>query len=114
MVPTDNGTLHTFARFRPCPMVLVVDDNVGAAVTLAMILGVDGHATQVAHSGPEAIRLVESFRPALVFLDIGMPGMNGCEAAEAIRRTIGGGRLRPPSHQAGRTGDGTGPAGGTR
>jgi CheY-like chemotaxis protein len=69
--------------------VLVVDDNVDAAVTLSMILDVDGYATQVAHSGLEAVRLAETFRPAVVFLDIGMPGMNGYEAAEAIRRLPG-------------------------
>ncbi len=69
--------------------VLVVDDNVDAAVTLAMILDVEGYATQVAHSGPEAVRLAGEFGPAVVFLDIGMPGMNGFETAEAIRRLPG-------------------------
>jgi PAS domain S-box-containing protein len=69
--------------------VLVVDDNVDAAVTLAMILDVEGNQTRVAHDGHEAIRLAAEFRPAVVFLDIGMPGMNGYEAAEAIRRLPG-------------------------
>jgi PAS domain S-box-containing protein len=69
--------------------VLVVDDNVDAAVTLAMILDVEGHATQVAHGGPEAVRLAGEFLPAVVFLDIGMPGMNGFETAEAIRSLPG-------------------------
>jgi CheY-like chemotaxis protein len=69
--------------------VLVVDDNVDAAVTLSMILDVGGYATQVAHDGLGAVRLAESFRPAVVFMDIGMPGMNGYQAAQAIRRLPG-------------------------
>jgi len=69
--------------------VLVVDDNVDAAVTLAMILDVEGYATQVAHDGHEAVRMAAEFVPAVVFLDIGMPGMNGFETAEAIRRLPG-------------------------
>ena len=69
--------------------VLVVDDNVDAAVTLAMILDVDGYATRVAHGGQEALHMVTEFVPAVVFLDIGMPGMNGFETAEAIRRLPG-------------------------
>jgi len=69
--------------------VLVVDDNVDAAVTLAMILDVEGYVTRVAHGGQEAVRMTDEFGPAVVFLDIGMPGMNGFETAEAIRRLPG-------------------------
>jgi CheY-like chemotaxis protein len=69
--------------------VLVVDDNVDAAVTLSMILEVEGYAARVAHSGVDALRLAQDFEPAVVFLDIGMPGMNGFETAEAIRRLPG-------------------------
>jgi len=65
--------------------VLVVDDNVDAAVTLAMILELDGYASAVAHSGPQALELAASFRPAVIFLDIGMPGMDGFETAAALR-----------------------------
>jgi len=65
--------------------VLVVDDNVDAAVTLSMILELDGYATRVAHSGPQALDLAASFRPDVVFLDIGMPGMDGYQTAAALR-----------------------------
>jgi CheY-like chemotaxis protein len=69
--------------------ILVVDDNVDAAVTLAMLLELDGHAVQVAHSGGDALGLVRALQPAVVLLDIGMPGMDGYQTAEAIRKLPG-------------------------
>jgi CheY-like chemotaxis protein len=66
--------------------VLVVDDNRDAAETLSALLGVMGHTAPVANDGPQALRMVRSFRPQVVFLDIGMPGMNGYEVAADIRR----------------------------
>jgi len=69
--------------------VLVVDDNVDAAVTLSMILDVSGHATRVAHDGHAALAAAQEFRPQVVFLDIGMPGMNGYDTARALRATPG-------------------------
>jgi CheY-like chemotaxis protein len=65
--------------------VLVVDDNRDAADTLSMLLEVLGHRAQVAHDGGAALDVVLDFRPQVVFLDIGMPGMSGYEVAEAIR-----------------------------
>jgi signal transduction histidine kinase len=65
--------------------VLVVDDNQDAAESLAMLLGLHGHQTTVAHTGPAAIEAAKSFRPEVVFLDIGLPGMNGYEVARALR-----------------------------
>jgi PAS domain S-box-containing protein len=73
----------------PSLRVLVVDDNVDAALTLAMILDIEGYATGVAHSGAEALEAAAAFRPAVVFLDIGMPGMDGYETAAALRRLPG-------------------------
>jgi PAS domain S-box-containing protein len=69
--------------------VLVVDDNIDAAMTLAMILELSGHTTRVAHNGLEAIEAVKDFTPQLAFLDIGMPRMNGYETAVALRRLPG-------------------------
>jgi PAS domain S-box-containing protein len=66
--------------------VLVVDDNRDAAETLSALLDVMGHAAPVANDGHQALRMMRSFRPQVVFLDIGMPGMTGYEVAEAIRR----------------------------
>jgi CheY-like chemotaxis protein len=65
--------------------VLVVDDNRDAADTLSALLEVLGHVAQVANDGPAALAAMQDFRPQLVFLDLGMPGMNGCQVAEAIR-----------------------------
>ncbi|HEX4611177.1 MAG TPA: ATP-binding protein, partial [Urbifossiella sp.] len=65
--------------------VLVVDDNVDAAESLATLLGLLGHETAVAHTGPDAIGQAAGLRPEVVFLDIGLPGMNGYEVAAALR-----------------------------
>ena len=65
--------------------MLVVDDNVDAAVTLSMILEVSGHATRVAHDGYRALEVAQAFRPRVAFLDIGMPGMSGYDTARAMR-----------------------------
>ena len=69
--------------------VLVVDDNVDAALTLSMILEASGHTTRVAHDGIAALAVAREFLPQVAFLDIGMPGLNGYEAASAMRRTKG-------------------------
>ena len=69
--------------------VMVVDDNVDAAETLAMIVALGGHAARIAHDGVEAIEVARDFLPRLVFLDIGMPRMNGYDAASALRRMPG-------------------------
>jgi PAS domain S-box-containing protein len=67
--------------------LLVVDDNEDSAVSLAMLLRLQGHEVRVAHSGPAALDLAASYRPDLIFLDIGMPGMDGYEVARRIRQT---------------------------
>jgi len=65
--------------------VLIVDDNRDAAQSLALILGLMGLTTKVAAGGLEALALLPQFRPQLVFLDIGMPEMDGHQVARAIR-----------------------------
>jgi CheY-like chemotaxis protein len=66
--------------------ILVVDDNTDAAESLADLLRVYGHDARVAHNGLAALELVPAFLPAVVFLDIGMPGMDGYEVARRLRR----------------------------
>ena len=65
--------------------ILVVDDNVDGATTLAMMLDLSGHQTRVAFSGREALEIAAAFRPEVVFLDIGLPGMSGHEVAQHFR-----------------------------
>ena len=66
--------------------VLVVDDNVDAATMLNMLLRSLGHETRVAHDGQQALQVAEQFRPDIVLLDIGMPGLDGYEVARRLRR----------------------------
>lgn len=65
--------------------VLVVDDNVDAALSMAMMLKVMGNETRTAHDGLQAIEVAADYRPDVVLLDIGMPKLNGYEAARRIR-----------------------------
>ena len=65
--------------------ILVVDDNRDSAKTMAMMLKLLGHTTELAHDGEEAIGVAENFRPNVVLLDIGLPKINGFEVARRIR-----------------------------
>jgi signal transduction histidine kinase/CheY-like chemotaxis protein len=65
--------------------ILVVDDNVDLATSLAMMLQMLGHEVRTVHDGPSAIAAVPGFEPDLIFLDIGMPRMNGYETCRQIR-----------------------------
>jgi signal transduction histidine kinase/ActR/RegA family two-component response regulator len=65
--------------------VLVVDDNLASADSLGLIVKLWGHECRVTHAGPEAIEEAESFRPDVVLLDIGLPGMDGYDVARELR-----------------------------
>jgi signal transduction histidine kinase/ActR/RegA family two-component response regulator len=73
--------------------VLVVDDNADAVEMLSMLVELQGHTTGRAHSGPEALEMAETFRPDVVFLDIGLPGMDGYQVARELRHRVSGGSL---------------------
>ncbi|HVF63921.1 MAG TPA: ATP-binding protein [Casimicrobiaceae bacterium] len=70
--------------------ILVVDDNVDLAASLAMMLEMLGHDVRIVHDGPAAIATVPDYAPDLVFLDIGMPRMNGFETCRRIREEKNG------------------------
>jgi PAS domain S-box-containing protein len=65
--------------------VLIVDDNRDGAASLATLLSMSGHQTQMVHDGLEALEAAERFRPDLVLLDIGIPKLNGYDACRRIR-----------------------------
>jgi PAS domain S-box-containing protein len=65
--------------------VLLVDDNVDAAESLAMLLRLWGHEVTVAHDGPAAVQAAAGQCPEVALLDIGLPGMDGYELARQLR-----------------------------
>ena len=118
----------------PRRRILIVDDNIDAARSLAKVLTLlHGQNVEIAHDGPSALKAAEAFRPQIVLLDIGLPGMSGHEVAEQLRRKpwfVGGmlvavtgwgtGEgpgcitrvgLRPSPRQASQSGDAPEPAG---
>lgn len=65
--------------------VMVVDDNADASESLAMLLRMSGHEVEVAANGESALALAGTFRPQVVLLDLGLPGMDGFEVARRLR-----------------------------
>ncbi|HEY2774882.1 MAG TPA: ATP-binding protein [Candidatus Binatia bacterium] len=78
----DAVSIHDLAGRR----VMVVDDNVDAADSLGALLDCLGVETRVVYDGAAAIEALSDFQPAVVLLDIGMPGMDGHEVARRIRQ----------------------------
>jgi PAS domain S-box-containing protein len=72
--------------------ILIADDNVDAAASLATLLELDGHEVTVAHDGEDAVMKATAFRPTLAFIDLGMPKLNGFEAARRLRALPLGGQ----------------------
>ena len=66
-------------------VVLIADDNRDAAETLGLVLGLSGYQVLLAYDGRQALEVAERERPGAVVLDIGMPGLNGYQVAQAIR-----------------------------
>jgi CheY-like chemotaxis protein len=74
--------------------VLVADDVKDSADALASLLESKGHEVRIAYDGEAAVQAAREFHPDVVVLDIGMPALNGYEAARQIRAGNGGGK--PP------------------
>ncbi len=70
----------------PCLRVLVVDDNVDTVTTLAMLVQESGHDVRTAYDGSAVLEAALDYRPNVVLLDIGLPGLNGFEVAKLLRR----------------------------
>lgn len=73
--------------------ILVVDDNHAAATMLNLVIKMLGNDVRIAHDGVQAIKVAEEFLPDLVLMDLGMPNMNGYEAARYIREQPWGLRM---------------------
>jgi PAS domain S-box-containing protein len=65
--------------------ILIVDDNLDAANTLAMVLRMDGHEVDSVHDGLQVVAKAREFRPQVILLDLGLPGLSGLEVARQLR-----------------------------
>jgi len=74
--------------------VLVVDDNVDSVETLAALLKMIGHEVRTANDAAGALAVAASFQPQVGILDIGLPGTDGYELAQQLRRAESGTRMR--------------------
>ena len=81
MAPARQDTGESTAKRR----FLVVDDNRDAAESMSMLLQMWGHEVAFAYDGPSALETAEHWQPEAVFLDIGLPGMDGYEVAVRLR-----------------------------
>jgi PAS domain S-box-containing protein len=84
--PKPGGTNAAKTSVTTPRRVLVVDDNDDSVRSLSALLNVMGHEVREARDGPAAIELVQTFRPQLVFMDIGLPRMDGLETTQEIRK----------------------------
>jgi CheY-like chemotaxis protein len=80
-----DGTLTSTKRRR----VLIVDDNLDSTEGLKLLFGQWGHEVWVAHDGLAAVQAATEFRPQVVILDIGLPKLDGYQAARRIRAELG-------------------------
>jgi CheY-like chemotaxis protein len=69
----------------PHRRILIVDDNQDSADSLAMLLEITGNETYMAHDGIEAVEAIETHRPEVVLLDIGLPRLDGHEVCRRVR-----------------------------
>jgi CheY-like chemotaxis protein len=88
--PRGSGATEGGQRLR----VLVVEDNLDQVHTLAMLLRLEGHEVDFAINGYAAIDVAERFKPDVVLLDLGLPGLDGFEVCKRMRRHSGLERVR--------------------
>lgn len=88
IVETAPVRLETYGQRSPAApcRILVVDDNEDSAASLSDLLGLWGHEVRTAYDGPHALAAARQWRPEVILLDIGLPGMDGYQVAEHLRR----------------------------
>jgi two-component system, chemotaxis family, CheB/CheR fusion protein len=85
MAAPERAAAGCAAPTAPKRRILVVDDNSDAADSLAMLLRLEGHEVEIAYSAPETFEAVQRMRPEAIFLDIGLPQMDGYQIARRLR-----------------------------
>ena len=83
--PSSASSIETVKPAGGCLRVLLVEDNVDAAETMALVLGAFGHDVRTAHDGLSGLKVAIEYQPHIVLLDIGLPGMDGFEVAKQLR-----------------------------
>jgi signal transduction histidine kinase len=78
----DDDSVEAGSRVR---RILIVDDNRDSAESMATLLRMHGHQVHVAYEGPTALDLARAHRPAVLLLDVGLPGMDGYEVCRRLR-----------------------------
>ena len=89
VVPSSNGKHPASERPLPPLRTLVIDDNVDAAESLAVLLTAMGLDVRTAYDGPTGLTAAADFHPQVVLLDIGLPKMDGYEVARRMRCNSG-------------------------
>ena len=88
-------TDHQAILTESAPMrILIVDDNIDAADTLLMITGILGHESMAVHTAQKALSSIESFKPDIMLIDIGLPDMDGYQLAQQIAKLPSGKNVR--------------------
>nr|WP_283254281.1 response regulator [Ramlibacter paludis] len=84
-VPAPAAPARVAPQKHAASRILVVDDLAASAETLMTLLEMEGFEVKIAHEGQAALAMAREFRPDVVLLDIGLPGMNGFEVAHGLR-----------------------------
>jgi CheY-like chemotaxis protein len=83
--PADQSAAAQTGHAASAKRLLIVDDNIDAAMSLAQVLALDGHVAEAVYGATDALRRAPAFAPDIVLLDIGLPEMDGYEVARRMR-----------------------------
>lgn len=86
--PINGGEKVTIRPTNRCFSILIVDDHIDTAESLEILLKMWGHQTKICHNGTTAIQLAKTLRPDVALLDIGLPGCDGYQVAQEIKKRM--------------------------